>query len=143
VLPGVRGLRDRRLQLAGRPYSLPYYASSGGLISYGRDTTDPNVLAVTIRPPFEERANAVMARSISSASCTPTGRSSTPKDGNATHGDEVNMIKLFSDESIVDAIQNSLSETERADFAVAYWGKGATQRFGLDKTDKTGSHSAI
>ncbi len=34
-----------------------------------------------IRPPFEERANAVTARSISPASRTPTGLSSTPNDG--------------------------------------------------------------
>src|SRR5262249_58526480 len=35
---------------------------------------------VTIRPPFEERAKAVMARSISPASRTFIGRNSTPSD---------------------------------------------------------------
>src|SRR5262249_2531088 len=43
--------------------------------------TTANVLPVTIRPPFEERANAVTARSISPASRTPRGRTSTPNDG--------------------------------------------------------------
>jgi hypothetical protein len=45
--------------------------------------TAVNVLAVTIKPPFDERANAVTARSISSASRTPTGHTSTPNDGAA------------------------------------------------------------
>ena len=40
-----------------------------------------NALAVTIRPPFEPRAKAVMARSISAASRTSTGLNSTPSDG--------------------------------------------------------------
>jgi hypothetical protein len=40
-----------------------------------------DVLAVTIMPAFEERANAAMVRSISPASRTPTGLNSTPNDG--------------------------------------------------------------
>ena len=40
-------------------------------------------LAVTIRPPFEARAKAAMARSISPASRTLTGVTSTPSDGAA------------------------------------------------------------
>src|SRR5215216_1548996 len=34
-----------------------------------------------IRPPFDARAKVVMARSISPASCTPTGVTSTPNEG--------------------------------------------------------------
>ena len=41
----------------------------------------PRRVPVTIRPPFEPRANAVMARSISPASRTSIGRNSTPSDG--------------------------------------------------------------
>ena len=44
-------------------------------------TVRATVLAVTIRPPLPERANAVTARSISGASRTSTGLNSTPKDG--------------------------------------------------------------
>ena len=40
-----------------------------------------NALAVTIRPPFEQRAKVATARSISSASRTSTGLTSTPTDG--------------------------------------------------------------
>ena len=43
--------------------------------------TAANALAVTIRPPFEERANAATARSISAASRTLIGLTSTPSDG--------------------------------------------------------------
>ena len=39
------------------------------------------MLAVTIMPPFEERANAVTLRSISLASRTPTTLNSTLNDG--------------------------------------------------------------
>ena len=46
-----------------------------------RDERSPTALAVTIRPPFAERANAVTARSISPASRTSTGLNSTPNDG--------------------------------------------------------------
>jgi hypothetical protein len=46
------------------------------------------------------------------------------------------MTKFLTGKHIVDAIQSSLSTTERADFAVAYWGKGATERLGLNKTNK-------
>ena len=40
-----------------------------------------NALAVTIRPPLGERANAVTARSISPALAQLIGLSSTPNDG--------------------------------------------------------------
>ena len=40
-----------------------------------------NALPVTIRPPVAERANAVIARSISPASRASTGLTSTPNDG--------------------------------------------------------------
>src|SRR2546423_10474635 len=40
-----------------------------------------DVLAVTIRAPFDPCANAAMERSISSASRTLTGRNSMPSDG--------------------------------------------------------------
>src|SRR5262245_14108401 len=43
--------------------------------------TSVNALGVTIRPPFAERAKAVIARSISLASRKPIGRNSTPNDG--------------------------------------------------------------
>src|SRR5262249_33162788 len=43
--------------------------------------TSVNALGVTIRPPFAERAKAVIARSISLASRKPMGRNSTPNDG--------------------------------------------------------------
>ena len=43
--------------------------------------TNVNALGVTIRPSFGERAKAVIARSISPASRTPSGRSSTPNVG--------------------------------------------------------------
>src|SRR5262249_18817805 len=43
--------------------------------------TVANALPVTIRPPFEPRAKAAIARSISPASRTLTGFSSTPNDG--------------------------------------------------------------
>src|SRR6516164_8297770 len=39
-----------------------------------------NMFPVTIRPPFEARANAVMPRLISPASLTPTGVNSIPND---------------------------------------------------------------
>ena len=42
---------------------------------------DANPLADTIRPPFDPRANAATARSISGASRTLTGLNSTPNDG--------------------------------------------------------------
>src|SRR5262245_46170695 len=45
--------------------------------------TTANALTVTIRPPFEERAKAVTARSISPASRTFTGLTSTPSGGAA------------------------------------------------------------
>ena len=41
----------------------------------------PTALAVTIRPPFGERAKAATARSISPASRMLTGLTSTPSDG--------------------------------------------------------------
>ena len=41
----------------------------------------PNPVPVTIKPPFDPLANAVIARSISPASRTSTGRNSTPNDG--------------------------------------------------------------
>jgi hypothetical protein len=37
--------------------------------------------AVTIKPPFAERANSVTMRSISAASRTPKGVNSTPSEG--------------------------------------------------------------
>ena len=46
-----------------------------------RDERAANALAVTIRPPFGERAKAATARSISPASRTLTGLTSTPSDG--------------------------------------------------------------
>jgi hypothetical protein len=40
-----------------------------------------NALAVRIKPPFGESANVAMERSISAASATPNGMTSTPSDG--------------------------------------------------------------
>jgi hypothetical protein len=45
------------------------------------------------------------------------------------------MIQFLSDDRIMEAIQRSLSEAKRADFAVACWGKGATKRLRLDKSE--------
>jgi PLD-like domain len=44
--------------------------------------------------------------------------------------------KFVSGNEIVKAIHNALSATKKADFAVAYWGKGAAKRLGLIKAAK-------
>jgi hypothetical protein len=46
--------------------------------------------------------------------------------------------KFVSGNDIVKAIHNALSATKKADFAVAYWGKGAAKRLGLDNAKKPG-----
>src|SRR5215813_9853244 len=43
--------------------------------------TRASLLVVTIRPPFESRANVFIERSMSSGSCGSTGLTSTPREG--------------------------------------------------------------
>ena len=45
--------------------------------------------------------------------------------------------KFVSGNDIVEALHKALSATEKADLAVAYWGKGAAKRLGLDNAKKS------
>jgi hypothetical protein len=72
---GVRVQLDEGVGAVGEPVDLARRREAGGA-----DEGEVYPLAVTIRPPFEERAKAATARSISGASRRLIGLTSTPSD---------------------------------------------------------------